>query len=70
MMVKMKNLRAVEELGEKLLGANLMLRVDEETFNSAWEIFKEQKKPGLSFTDCTSIATCRMNGISRIATFD
>jgi len=23
-----------------------------------------------SFTDCTSVATCRVNGISNIATFD
>jgi len=70
MLVKTKNLRRIEEMGEKLLGANLMLRVDEEVFNLAWKMFEEQQKPRFSFTDCTSIATCRMNGISNIASFD
>jgi len=58
------------ELGEALLNSTLFFRVDEETFHSAWNIFKEQRKPRFSFTDCTTIATCKVNGIRNIATFD
>jgi len=70
MLVKTKNVGQVTELGEKLLGANLLFRVDEGLFNLAWNIFKGQQKPMLSFTDCTSVAVCRSNGISNMATFD
>ena len=47
-----------------------MFKVDEPTFQLAWKLFKEQDKPYLSFADCVNIATCRLNGISKIATFD
>lgn len=70
MLVKTRNLVRATKLGEVLLKAALMFRVDEDTFNLAWKIFKEQQKSRLSFTDCSSIAVCRMNGISNIATFD
>jgi len=70
MLVKTKNTGQVTELGEKLLGTNLLFRVDEDLFNLAWSIFKEQRKPMLTFTDCTSVVVCRSNGISNMATFD
>jgi len=70
MLVKTKSLRQVVDLGERLLSASLMFRIDEELFRSAWGIFKEQRGPRFSFTDCTSIAACRANGISTIGTFD
>jgi len=70
MLIKTKNIQKVSELGEALLNSTLLFRVDEDTFNSAWKIFKEQGKPRFSFTDCTSIAICKRNGISKIATFD
>jgi len=70
MLVKTKNLKKVLELGEALLNSTLLFRVDEEIFHSAWNIFKEQRKPRFSFTDCTTIATCKVNGIRNIATFD
>ncbi len=70
MLVRIKRIEKVVEAGDALLGTNLMLRINEHLFSSAWKIFKEQKKPALSFTDCTSIAVCRANGISTIATFD
>ena len=70
MLIKTKNIQKVSELGEALLNSTLLFRVDEDTFNSAWKIFKEQEKPRFSFTDCTSIAICKTNGISNIATFD
>jgi len=70
MLIKTKNLTKVSELGETLINAAVLLRIDEDLFNHAWKIFREQKKPSLSFTDCTSIAACKTNGISNIATFD
>jgi len=70
MLVKTKNTGQVTELGEKLLGTNLLFRVDEDLFNLAWSIFKEQRKPMLTFTDCTSVVVRRSNGISNMATFD
>jgi len=70
MLVKTKNLKKVLELGEALLNSTLLFRVDEEIFRLAWNIFKEQQKPRFSFTDCTTIATCKVNGIRNIATFD
>ena len=70
MLVKTKNLKKVLELGEALLNSTLLLRVNEEIFHSAWNIFKEQRKPRFSFTDCTTISICKVNGIRNIATFD
>jgi hypothetical protein len=68
MLVKTKSIKKVAELGETLLNSSLMFRVDEDIFNFAWKMFKGQRK--FSFTDCTSIAVCKANGISNIATFD
>jgi len=70
MLIKTKNLLKVIELGETLLNATLLFRIDEEIFSLAWRIFKEQRNPNLSFTDCTSIALCRLKGLSSIASFD
>ncbi|MBS7610322.1 type II toxin-antitoxin system VapC family toxin [Candidatus Bathyarchaeota archaeon] len=70
MLIRTKNLEKASELGGTLLNSTLLLRIDEHLFSLAWSIFKEQRKPTFSFTDCTSIAVCRANGISNIATFD
>jgi len=70
MLVKTRNLERVSELGETLLNSTVLFRIDEDLFNRAWSIFKEQRKPEFSFTDCATIAVCKANGISNIATFD
>ena len=70
MLIKTKNLMKVIELGGILLNATSLFKIDEDAFNLAWNIFKAQLKPSLSFTDCTSIAVCRINGISNIVPFD
>lgn len=70
MLIRTKKVEKVFELGEALLNSTLLLRIDEHLFSLAWSIFKEQRRPMFSFTDCASIATCRANGISNIATFD
>lgn len=69
-LARTKDAKATNELGEKLVSATTMLRIDEDIFRLAWELFKGQERPVLSFTDCTNIATCKINGISSIATFD
>jgi predicted nucleic acid-binding protein len=70
MLVKTKNVNRVARFGEYLLAATSLVKVDESLFNLAWDVFKQQRKPAFSFTDCTTIATCRRNGISNIGTFD
>jgi len=33
-------------------------------------LFRKQEEPSFSFTDCSSVAACKANGVSNIATFD
>lgn len=47
-----------------------MLKIEESTFEEAWNIFKKQEKLLLSFTDCTNLAFMKQNSISHLATFD
>ena len=70
MMLKTKNMKTVKQYGEKLLSAITLLKTDENTFNESWRMFKSQPKPALSFADCSAIATCKINGINYLATFD
>jgi predicted nucleic acid-binding protein len=70
MLVKTKDVSHVTDVGQEFLADSLVLRIDEGLFNSAWKIFTQQRKPVFSFTDCTSLAACKANGISNIATFD
>jgi len=60
------------ELGEAVLTSKsiIVLQVDAETLKEAWEIFKRHKAIPLSFTDCTTVALARKNGIFNIFTFD
>ena len=70
MLLKIKNIAKTSEVGEALLNSTLLLRIDEQIFDLAWSIFKKQDKPRFSFTDCITIAVCRVKGITKIATFD
>jgi predicted nucleic acid-binding protein len=70
MLYKTKKLKQVAEAGEMLLRANRLFTIDGDAFDLTWATFKEQKRTMLSFTDCASIAVCRANGISNVATFD
>jgi len=47
-----------------------MLNIDESGFENSWNIFKEQKKTKMSFTDCSTLALMDANGIEKITTFD
>ena len=52
-------------------GHLVMERVTSERFATAWEIRKQfQDKPGISFTDLTSMAIMRDLGISHVLTAD
>jgi predicted nucleic acid-binding protein len=46
------------------------LRVSEDTFEKAWQKFKQCKDRPLSFTDCTSLALIEKSGIRQIMSFD
>jgi len=70
MLLRTKSLAQAKKLGDTLLGATHLVRIDGELFETAWEIFKQQRKNIFSFTDCTTIAVCKANGISNVATFD
>ena len=66
--VRTKNHKKSVELGEFIFGSEIdLIRIDEQTFQKAWEIFKESK---LSFTDCSSLALMRSYGINKLMTFD
>jgi predicted nucleic acid-binding protein len=60
----------ISNYGQAILDTIELMQVDENIFNASWEIFKEQKGTRFSFTDCTSIAACRISGIAAIGTFD
>ena len=47
-----------------------LVRVDEQTFHEAWRNFCSVKKPGLSFTDYTSISLARSYAGGMIMSFD
>jgi len=62
------SLEKAMEIGEFLLNSDIeMLKVNDDVFNEAWEIFKEAK---MSFTDCTIAATVKLFGIEHLASFD
>jgi predicted nucleic acid-binding protein len=69
-MVRSGNPARATGLGDSLMDSLFLIRIDEESFNRAWEIFGKQPGPDLSFTDCTTIAVCRAWGICNIGTFD
>jgi hypothetical protein len=69
MLLRTKSLAHATKLGETLLGATRLVRIDDDLFEKAWAIFKQQRKNRFSFTDCTTIAVCKANGISNVATF-
>jgi len=70
MLIKTGDIERVSEIGEKLLNATILIRIDEELFNLCWKLFRQQEKPVFSFTDCSTVVACKVNGISNIATFD
>ncbi|MAE13527.1 hypothetical protein CMO92_03100 [Candidatus Woesearchaeota archaeon] len=55
--------------GKHLFNSEItVLQLSQAIFQEAWKIFQRQK--GLSFTDCTLVASMESLGIQKIATFD
>ena len=67
---KTKNLKEAVFVGTNLQNSAEVIKVDEQIFNEAWNIFKEQKNTKFSFTDCTVVALMNEHKIKYIATFD
>lgn len=68
--LRTKELRKARLVGDTMLRAFRMLKVDDEVFRTAWQRFRSQKGTKHSFTDCTSVELMQQNSIRSIATFD
>jgi len=64
--------REAVEWGKDILASKVIekTRIDEEIFGSAWELFRTYEDKKLSFTDCTSFALMKKNGIEKAFSFD
>jgi predicted nucleic acid-binding protein len=69
-LMRMKDLHKATRIGDYMLRALETIRIEEDMFLDAWQIFRSQKGTRLGFTDCTTIATMRHHGIDNVATFD
>lgn len=67
--LRTKELRKARLVGDTMLKAFRMLKVDDEVFRAAWQRFRSQKGTKYSFTDCTSVELMQQNNIRSIATF-
>jgi len=67
---RLKDLAKVINIGNDVEFFTHRINIEEETFEKAWEIFREQKDTEFSFTDCTILALMKEEGIKYIATFD
>ncbi|AWR94072.1 type II toxin-antitoxin system VapC family toxin [Acidianus brierleyi] len=56
------------EVGENILENLDIIRVNDEDFRTAWELFNKFNK--LSFTDCTTLSLSKRLKIKRLVTFD
>ena len=57
-----------QEVGKNILENLDVIRVNDEDFKTAWELFNEFDE--LSFTDCTTLSLSKRLKISRVVTFD
>ncbi len=67
--LRLSDLNHVIEKGEEIKALEI-IHIEEQLFEEAWNIFKEQKNTVLSFTDCSILATMNLFPVDYIATFD
>lgn len=67
-----KNKDLAIKIGESIKASKItkIIKVDEEIFPKAWEIFKKHRDKFWSFTDCTSFAIMEKMNIKTAFTFD
>ena len=65
-----KDLGKAVAVGVKLKDPSILIKLEESDFESAWDLFKNQKNTKLSFTDCTNLAIMKRMSIKDIAAFD
>ncbi len=60
------------ELGNAILSSEsiVLLKVDEQTFADAWDLYRDRSQVSLSFTDCTTAILARRHGIVDVYTYD
>lgn len=68
--IRTKDLKLSNNVGDVLRDSLGLFDINEEVFDNAWEIFKNQKNTNFSFTDCTNLAIMQEQDISQIASFD
>ncbi len=68
--VRGKNHKLAVDYGSELLESVELVYVGPDYFREAWNIFSEQKKGDLSFTDTTILAVMKNHEISNLGTFD
>jgi predicted nucleic acid-binding protein len=59
-------------LGMDILSSKsiVMLRVDENTIQESWELYRQRDDVKLSFTDATCVILAKAHGITSIFTYD
>lgn len=68
--IKTKDLSVAVDTGDILKSSVKLIKLDDSAFNKTWDTFKNQKNTKLSFTDCSSLALMKKEGIKKLATFD
>ena len=71
-LVLTKNKDLAIKIGESIKASKItkIVKIDEEIFHRAWEIFKKHRDKLWSFTDCTSFAIMKKMNIKTALTFD
>lgn len=66
---RLNNLKKAVTICEKIKQL-IIFKIDQESFEESWRLFKNQKDTKLSFTDCSNIAIMKSEGTKNIVTFD
>lgn len=69
-LMRTKDLKKARLVGDAMLKAFRMLKVDDAVFREAWQRFRSQRGTQFSFTDAATIELMQQNSIAKIATFD